>query len=207
MAHAKCGVYRVVKAVDRGCHSGVNYVITILTDELSCINGEGIMLNISRKKLNGVLLVVGVSALVGTNAAQGQQFEGCGVLKSDPFEVTCKVFFPDSGEFPGGLLPGSSGWGNFQIGDRVHASGRVVGCVSFCTIEGCFEDDMIVTVCTAVEIPTTSIKGLLVMGILMLLFGSIVIRKSKQRHTSHYSVLIIMLLSVPAWTGGMLTLA
>lgn len=123
-----------------------------------------------------IILCVGSATFTYTESARAQFFEGCGVLYiTHPEE--CLAFLPDSGEFPGGLL---GDWGGFQDGDRVLVSGvvEIPKCGTFCNVIGCFLDGNTVDVCPAI-IPTVSEWGMIALGLLVLVGGTIMIRTGK----------------------------
>ncbi len=131
----------------------------------------------SNCKMSLMVLCVGSATLAYSASARAQPFEGCGVLRVTGVEP-CLRFFPDSGEFPLGLgrLTGD-GWGNFQEGDRIHAAGLLVPCGGFCTFEAlCFDADSVIGVC----LPSVSEWGMIALGLLVLVAGTIVIRTGKR---------------------------
>ena len=85
----------------------------------------------SKFKMSLVVLCVTSAMLACPDSARAQFFEGSGVLGPTPGEP-CVAFFPDSGEFPLGLL---SDWGDFQLGDHIYAAGVLVACGGFCSTE------------------------------------------------------------------------
>ncbi len=146
----------------------------------------------SNCKMSLVVLCVTSATLVYPASARAQYFEGSGVLGlTQPPEV-CLDFFPDSGEYPLGL--GTLGnWGGFQEGDRIHAAGVLVACGGPCTDEGrCFDPSDSVFVAWPI-IPTVSEWGMIALGLLVLVAGTIVIRTGK-RYCSSLGVFGVLFL-------------
>ncbi len=125
-----------------------------------------------------MLLCVGSATLAYSASAGAQLFEGCGVLGLTQPPEECLAFFPDSGTLPRGLGR-FGGWENFELGDHIHVAGVLVACGGFCTDEGlCFDADSVIGVC--LPIPTISEWGMIALGLLVLVAGTIVIRTGKR---------------------------
>ncbi len=154
----------------------------------------------SNCKMSLMVLGVGMATLVYSASARGQGgefFEACGVLGlTQPPEV-CLGFFPDSGEFSRGLGR-FSGWENFELGDHIHVAGVLFACGGFCTDEGlCFDaDDSVIVVCPT--IPTASEWGMIALGLLVLVAGTIVIRTGKRSCSSVGVLGVFFLLALGA---------
>ncbi len=146
----------------------------------------------SNCKMSLMVLGVGSATLAYSASARAQPFEGCGVLALTPGEP-CLAFFPDSGEYPGGLL---GDWGEFQQGDRVFVSGVVEECGSWCTIDACFMEGNTVDVCPA--IPTASEWGMIALALLLIIGGTIVIRTRKRYRYPAGTFAVFLLLPVSA---------
>ncbi|MCH7596106.1 MAG: IPTL-CTERM sorting domain-containing protein [Planctomycetes bacterium] len=146
----------------------------------------------SKCKMSLVVLCVASATLAYPGSAGAQYFEGSGVLRIAGTEP-CLLFFPDSGEFPLGL--GTLGdWGGFQEGDHIHIAGVLLpDCGGFCTFEGlCFDDNDSVIVAWPI-VPTVSEWGMIALGLLVLVAGTILMR-SRRRYFSSVGVLGVLLL-------------
>ena len=150
----------------------------------------------SKCKMSLVVLCVTSATLAYPGSAGAQYFEGSGVLAlAQPPEV-CFFFFPDSGEFPLGLGTLGDDWGGFQLGDHIHVAGVLVACGSFCTFEGlCFEADSVIVAWPI--IPTVSEWGMIALGLLVLVAGTILIRAGRRYYSSArvFGVLFLLALS------------
>ena len=154
-------------------------------------------IDMSKCKMILVVLCV-ASATLGYSASAGAQyFEGSGVLGlSQPPEV-CPVFFPDSGEYPLGLGR-VGGWDGFDVGDHVYVSGELYACGGICTFEGrCFDDDDSVVVPWPF-VPAVSEWGMISLGLLVLVAGTIVIRAGKRYGSSGGALSVFFVLALCA---------
>lgn len=134
-------------------------------------------IDMSNFKMSLVVLCVASATLAYPGSAGAQYFEGSGVLGlTQPPEV-CLGFFPDSGQFPLGLL---GDWGDFQLGDHIYAAGVLLACGGFCSDEGlCFDPDNSVFVAWPF-VPAVSEWGLIALGLLVLVAGTIVLGRRKR---------------------------
>ena len=147
----------------------------------------------SKYKMSLVVLCVASATLANPSSASAQFFEGSGVLGLSQPPEQCFVFFPDSGEYPLGLGTLGDDWGGFQIGDHVHVAGVLVACGGPCVFEGlCFEPDDIVIVAWPI-IPAVSEWGMIALGLLVLVAGTLVIR-TRKRYGSPGGVFAVFLL-------------
>ncbi len=109
----------------------------------------------SRCKIALIAFALGIVTSGFSEAARGQGdtfFNGCGRLVFQ--EPGCVFLDPDAGGYPDPLgRLGPDGWGRFVVGDRIRASGNVVGCASVCNGYDCLTADSVIGPC----IPTCEI--------------------------------------------------